>query len=149
MPSLLSLMGAPIPSGVEGTDLSAALRGEPCNGPESAFLTIPVPVDQAVAQGVREWRGVRTKKHTYARWKDGSGWVLYDNSADPYQLRNLIDDPNSADLRTKLERQLQKHLERNGDRFLSWQEHIKDLKLQDLWYRREEFMHPKNPRLLD
>jgi arylsulfatase A-like enzyme len=86
MPSLLSLIGVSIPDGVEGMDLSAAMRGEPCDGPESAFLTIPVPVDQAMAANIGEWRGVRTKRHTYARWQDGGGWVLYDNQEDPYQL---------------------------------------------------------------
>ncbi len=70
MPSLLSLMGVSVPQGVEGTDLSAAMRGEPCYGPVSAFLTIPVTVDQAVAAGIGEWRGVRTKRYTYARWWD-------------------------------------------------------------------------------
>jgi len=149
MPSLLSLMNTPIPNNVEGVDLSAALRGEPCDGPDSAFLTIPVPVDQAVAAGISEWRGVRTKRHTYARWKDGSGWVLYDNEADPYQLRNLIDDPNSISLRTELERELQRHLNQIGDGFMPWQDHIKELGLQEAWRKREAFMHPKNPRLLD
>jgi arylsulfatase A-like enzyme len=148
MPSLLSLMGVPVPEGVEGADLSAAMRGGSCDGPESAFLTIPVPVDQAVAAGIGEWRGVRTKRYTYARWQDGSGWVLYDNLEDPYQLRNLIDDPQYASIRMELEGELQKHLNRLGDGFLPWQEHIKELNLQEVWLRREDYMHPKNPRLL-
>jgi len=149
MPSLLSLMDISIPDGVEGMDLSAAMRGKPCDGPESAFLTIPVPVDQAVAANIGEWRGVRTRRYTYARWQDGSGWVLYDNAEDPYQLHNLIGDPKFAGLREELEGELQRHLNRIGDRFLPWQEHIKELNLQDVWRRREEYMHPKNPRLLD
>jgi arylsulfatase A-like enzyme len=149
MPSLLGLMGVPIPEDVEGKNLSAAMRGETCHGPESAFLTIPVPVDQAVAADIGEWRGVRTKRYTHARWQDGSGWVLYDNQVDPYQLNNLIDDPKSAGLREDLERELRLHLNRIGDGFLPWQEHIKELNLQEVWHRREKYMHPKNPRLLD
>ena len=149
MPSLLGLMDVPIPDGVEGTDLSAAMRGEVCDGPESAFLTIPIPVDQAVAVNITEWRGVRTKKYTYARWQDGSGWVLYDNEKDPYQLKNLIYDPDSVNIKEKLEEELQRHLNRIGDGFLPWQDHIKELNLQEVWHRREEYMHPKNPRLLD
>lgn len=149
MPSLLGLMGVPIPDGVEGMDLSNAMRGQPCEGPESQFLTIPVPVDQAVAASIGEWRGVRTKRYTYTRWQNGSGWVLYDNAEDPYQLSNLIDDPKFAGVREEMEVELKRHLKRIGDKFMPWQEHIKELNLQEVWHRREEYMHPRNPRLLN
>ena len=98
---------------------------------------------------IGEWRGVRTRRYTYARWQDGSGWVLYDNEEAPYQLHDLIYDPKSVSLKEKLEEELQRHLDHIGDRLLPWQKHIKELNLQEVWHRREEYMHPKNPRLLD
>jgi len=63
-----------------------------------------------------EWRGVRTKRHTYVRRLDGP-WLLYDNKADPDQLHNLVDDPAHAALRAKLDAELNRWLERTNDPF--------------------------------
>jgi arylsulfatase A-like enzyme len=38
------------------------------------------------------FRGLRSKTHTYAVAQDGR-WLLFDNVKDPYQQNNLIDDP--------------------------------------------------------
>ncbi|MCD6361924.1 MAG: sulfatase, partial [Armatimonadetes bacterium] len=84
MPTLLSLMGAPVPDTVEGADLSHAALGEPGDEPTSAFIGNPCPF-HGDAEGLPEWRGVRTKTHTYVRGLDGP-MMLYDNAADPYQL---------------------------------------------------------------
>jgi hypothetical protein len=43
------------------------------------------------------YRGIRTKTHTYAVALDGR-WLLYDNVADPYQMKNLIDDKSQQAL---------------------------------------------------
>ncbi len=117
-------------------------------GPDSVLLLEPVIVDQGAAQGVREWRGLRTKRYTYARWYDGRPWLLYDNEADPYQMSNLVDSPEHASVRTELERELDARLAATGDRSLSWQETIRSLGLQREWARRERYMHPNAPRLL-
>ncbi len=45
------------------------------------------------------WRGVRTKTHTYARLADGGPWILFDNKNDPYQMKNLVNDPAHKKLR--------------------------------------------------
>lgn len=148
MPSILGLMNTEIPNAVEGCDLSNALLDKPCDEPDSAFLTIPVPVDQAIAVNIDQWRGIRTKRYTYSRWQNGDGWVLYDNQNDPYQLENLIDDSEYAGVRDELEGELQGWLKRTNDEFLPWQEHIKECGLVDLWNERERYMHPKNPRLV-
>lgn len=64
-----------------------------------------------------EWRGVKTKQYTYARWIDG-GIELYDDVADPDQLRDLSDDPANAELVDELEATLQKLLAEAHDEFL-------------------------------
>jgi arylsulfatase A-like enzyme len=148
MPTLLTMMGCPIPEGNQGVDLSDSVLGGGGPEPESVFLTEPVIVDQGAAQGVREWRGVRTKRHTYARWLDGTPWVLYDNEADPYQLTNLIDSAEHAELRGRLDAMVDDWLARTGDACGTWQETILSLGLADLWRERERFMHPQNPREL-
>lgn len=147
-PTLLAWMGFPVPEAMEGTDLSAALRGEWVPGPSSVFLMDLVTMDEAYHQGLREWRGLRTPRYTYARWADGEGWLLYDNEADPFQLRNLIDDPEAQELRGHLEAELQEWLYRTGDQCLPWEENIRRLGLVDLWNARERELHPRDPRLL-
>ena len=103
MPSMLSLCDLPIPEGVEGIDLSDAMLGETIDEPESVCLGVPLHGSEGFNFGIREWRGVRTHRYTYARHHDGTGWLLYDNDNDPYQLNNLIDDADAQDLRAELE----------------------------------------------
>jgi len=146
-PTVLSLMGLNVPLNMEGTDLFAAILGRDVPELSSVFLMDIVTTDEGLRQGLHEWRGIRTKRYTYARWVEGDGWVLYDNEADPYQLNNLIDSSDAASLRDKLEAQLQRWLKRTGDECLSWEENICRLGLVKLRNARERKLQPK-PRLL-
>lgn len=145
-PTLLGLARAEAPHAVEGVDLSRAVRGENMDEPRSVFIYLPMPAQQAFAMGIGEWRGVRTKRHTYARWRDGRGWVLYDNREDPYQMRNLVDDPASQEVRSSLEAELQYWLGRTNDRFLKGEEHLRELGLGELWNESERHLSRRNPR---
>ena len=148
LPTLLGLLEVEAPDGVQGTDLSRHLQGRPSDLPSSAFLLNPIPVDNPadIAQG--EWRGLRTARHTYAVRRDGP-WLLYDDVADPLQLENLVADPARGALRQRLEAELTGWLERTGDRFLPWRDHVRELGLTELWNTRERAMHPRAPRLVD
>jgi hypothetical protein len=73
--------------------------------------------------GGREYRGVRTKRHTYVRDLNGP-WLLYDNERDPYQLENLVGKSEYADIQSELDAMLNRKLEETGDRFLTAEEHI-------------------------
>ncbi|MEM7077030.1 MAG: sulfatase [Pseudomonadota bacterium] len=87
-PSLCGLAGLPVPRSVEGADLSAALRGAPdAPQPESAFVMNFSKWFDWFRDGA-EWRGVRSKEHTYARWLNGRE-ELYDLREDPWQMHNL------------------------------------------------------------
>jgi len=147
-PTLLRLMGLDVPERMEGGDLSDIVLGDGGDGPASVFLTEPIILDQGFHQGIGEWRGVRTARHTYARWTDGTPWVLYDNETDPYQMHNLAASPEHAALREQLDAELQAWLDRTGDRCESWQDVVRSLGLVAQWHERERFMHPKAPRLL-
>lgn len=126
MPTLLGLAGVPVPGRVEGVDLSPFLCGSQEAPPAAVLLMNPCPFsigdprgpDQVPSfQGMRmEYRGVRTARHTYVRTIDRP-WLLYDNVADPMQVRNLVDDPASQSLRAGLEGQMQALMDRIGDRF--------------------------------
>ena len=118
MPTLLGLCGIDIPDTVEGLDYSAYLNGGDNPSDGAALLQCPQPFGQWTrAQGGREYRGLRTRQYTYVRTLDGP-WLLYDNNADPFQLNNLIDNPNSADLRRELDNGLQRRLNAQNDAFL-------------------------------
>ncbi len=111
LPTLLALCGVPPPAGVQGKDLSKALldRGE---GPECVLLTLTDSMGRDGAPA--PWRGIRTRRYTYARFKDRP-WVLYDLKEDPYQLKNLVGDPAAADLQREMDERLVREMKQVGD----------------------------------
>ena len=118
LPTLLSLTDIPIPDTVEGRDFSATIEGgeDPSGG--AALIYCPHPFGQFLRpDGGREYRGIRTRNHTYARDLNGP-WLLYDNEADPYQLENLVNRASVSSIQAALEAQLQRKLSDRGDEFL-------------------------------
>ena len=144
-PTLQGLMGVEPGAPMEGRDLSPAFLGEDIPTPDSVFLMDMMPSDEAAAQNLQEWRGIRTARYTYARFRDATPWVLYDNDADPYQLNNLAEDPAHEDLLRDCEAKLQAWLDRTGDAFLSGREHIEALGLAGLWGDRMEALGGARP----
>lgn len=103
-PTVCGVAGLAVPPHCMGRDLSAAMRGEGTKFPESSFL-MHIQKDNA-SGGIHNpaplFRGVRTGRHTYAVAEDGR-WCLYDNREDPFQQRNLIDDPGAAKLSREMD----------------------------------------------
>jgi arylsulfatase A-like enzyme len=125
MPTLLGLSGVAIPASVQGEDFSALIRGGPAPEDNPVLIECPTPFGEWLREkGGREYRGVRTKRYTYVRDLRGP-WLLYDNETDPYQLANLVDKPEHADLQAKLEAELKKLLKKTGDDFLPGSAYIK------------------------
>lgn len=112
-PTLCGLAGVPVPPQVKGRDFSATMRGGSTPESEVVFLMnqgqerneqdasktgVGTPQQSGVEDGngggypPPDFRGLRSKTHTYAVADDGV-WLLYDNVNDPYQQKNLIDDP--------------------------------------------------------
>lgn len=111
-PTLLALAGLEVPSAMQGADLSKVALGETTEGPEAVLLQLFVPFSgDAIA---KPWRGMVTKTHTYARFKD-EPWVLFDHEADPHQMQNLAADDASQALRTDLDARLTALMQRHGD----------------------------------
>lgn len=119
MPTLLGLCGIPIPDGVEGLDFSGHIKGgdDPFDG--AALLTCVHPFGQwsRPHHGGKEFRGLRSRRHTYVRDLEGP-WLLYDNEADPYQVRNLVQDAGRSALRAEMDDLLRRKLNEQGDDFL-------------------------------
>ena len=124
MPTLLGLCGIEVPKAVQGRDYSGVLTGRAQPDNDAALITCPSPFGEWTrARGGREYRGVRTRRHTYVRDLDGP-WLLYDNREDPYQMNNLADKPEYADLQKRLDAMLEKKLAATGDKFLPGPKYI-------------------------
>ena len=148
MPTLLGLAGVEIPPTVEGTDFSAHLRGGPAfakasAGMEAALIACYTPFGEwQRVKGGREYRGIRTARHTFVRSLEGPAlakasaglpaealakagqslgegrpWLLYDNESDPYQQKNLCNLPEHAALQRELDALLQAKLRQAHDDF--------------------------------
>jgi len=124
MPTLLGLCGVEIPKTVEGHDFSGQIRGGAAPD-DAALIACYTPFGEWTrAKGGREYRGVRTARHTYVRTLDGP-WLLFDNEADPYQLKNLCNDPVVADAQRQLDATLQRKLRESRDEFRSGEDYLR------------------------
>lgn len=118
MPTLLALAGAACPKGVEGTSFDQAAMGKRSDQTDAVLIMKMLPGGGPwTINAATPWRGVRTKTHTYARLEDGGPWVLFDNTKDPYQMTNLVNDPGSKALRDKMEAKMKVLLEKAHDPF--------------------------------
>ena len=117
MPTVLALAGVKSPKG-DGLDLSQTLM-EGGKGPRDAVLMMGMThfCNASMINSMDVWRGVRTARYTYARYEDGTPWLLYDNVADPFQMKNLALDPNYASTRKNLDQTLNHLLTEAGDPF--------------------------------
>lgn len=144
-PTLCGLAAIPVPTHCKGRDFSATMRGHSTRPSEVVFLInqgvehgegvagsedsaaerAPESPPQAHPKGPGpdgggyappNYRGLRTQTHTYAVAKDGR-WVLFDNVTDPYQQRNLINDPKQKELMARFDRLIEAWLKDADDPF--------------------------------
>lgn len=153
-PTLCGLAGITPPKECGGRDFSPAILGKSAPDPTSQLILFNSSERNYFsgrlkpgARGVfSPFRAVRTKTHTYA--VDGHGeWFLYDNKNDPFQMKNLVNDPAHAELKTGLQKELQQWLAKAEDPFIpeAWRklplperialqnEHYSLLKFQKQW----------------
>lgn len=123
LPTLLGLAGVEIPRAVEGENLAPLLRaGREADDRGALYMGVAPFVSPKFA---REYRAIRTARHTYVRSLDGP-WLLFDDEKDPYQTDNLVAKPEYAALVGELEARLQAQLKRIGDRFRPGAEHVRE-----------------------
>ena len=98
LPTLLGLCQIPQPSLIEGHDWAQIIQDPAvCESNDNqALIASYWPfADWNKRRGGNEFRGIRTKRYTYARTLKGH-WLLYDNQIDPYQRRNLCNRKSHA-----------------------------------------------------
>lgn len=114
-PTLCGLAGIQVPNSCQGRDLSAVMRGERQRPSEAVMIMNEDTGDRNDPEAVG-YRGVRTLTHTYAVARDGR-WLLYDNVADPYQQKNLVNDPKHKELMAKFDTMIFEWQKQTGDKF--------------------------------
>lgn len=119
LPTLAGLAGWECPDSVEGMDCSALACGDAgAPAPDAAFSALYSGYQFRPDFPVPPWRGLRTERYTYAESLGREPWLVFDNEADPYQMRNLAAAPDAADVRQALAARLDAHLEELADPFL-------------------------------
>lgn len=93
MTTLCGLTGLKAPPTAEGVDLSNVVLGHGGDNREAVLMAHYSSHFDFFDTRTRypEWRAVRTRQFTYAKWIDGKEH-LFDNLADPYQMKSLVDE---------------------------------------------------------
>jgi arylsulfatase A-like enzyme len=111
MPTLLDMMGLPVPRAVEGACFHKVALGKSGRVPEAAYLQ-GMGTTAAWRDGT-EWRAMRDQRYTYAVYKKDGKELLFDNRADPYQMKNLAEERSQgkavAHYRDKLNKWRKEH----------------------------------------
>ena len=123
LPTIAGLAGWEQPASLEGLDCGPLLKGAPgAPAPEAALSALYGRYVFRQDFPIPEWRGLRTERYTYTETVDRRPWLVFDNEADPYQLRNLADDPRLAGIRADLAGMLDARLKQIDDPFLTQEE---------------------------
>ena len=122
MPTMLSLCGIPVPEMVQGKDVSPTIVDGSSSSIDHALLALYSPFHEWMySNGGREYRGLHGERYTYVRTLEGP-WLLYDNTEDPHQMKNLVEDPGQANRIRELDAALTARLEEVDDDFASGRE---------------------------
>ncbi len=117
LPTMLGMSGLQVPEGLDGEDITDIILGQKEDDRKAALVSCIQPFGQwKRARGGKEFRGIITKKYTYAQYLSGE-WLLFDNIADPYQLNNLIGNTAFESIAKNLEELLSMELIRLDDEF--------------------------------
>jgi arylsulfatase A-like enzyme len=106
-PTVLEAAGVPIRPHIQGRSLVPLLRGASTPWRQSLLVEFYSYENPMPWLADMDYRAIRTRRHKYIRWiKHPDLDELYDLEADPYELRNLVDDPASAQIKARLKRDL-------------------------------------------
>jgi arylsulfatase A-like enzyme len=102
-PTLCELCGLPTPAGLDGRSIVPLLNDPAAEWDHPAY-TVAGNTNRLV--GV----AVRTDHYRYAEYGGGAGGaMLFDEQADPHEMKNLADDPALAAVKEKLSALAKQH----------------------------------------
>jgi arylsulfatase A-like enzyme len=115
MPTLLGLAGLECPP-VDGRDLSGCITDKTYDAQDAVLIMKMLQGGNPfISNAITPWRGVRTKRYTYTYLLDVGPWLLFDNQEDPYQLNNLINNPQYANIRDELDTRMRELMQAADD----------------------------------
>lgn len=107
-PTLAALCGFEPPRYLDGASLLALLDRPGARGDRPAYTQVLRPKQNIMG------RSVRTERWRYTEWNDGKeGAELYDQKKDPYEYKNLADDPGFSSVREEMKRLLNQNRRRD------------------------------------
>ncbi|MCZ6635050.1 MAG: sulfatase-like hydrolase/transferase [bacterium] len=107
VPTLLDLLGEPIPDGLQGQSRVDVLKGEATLDQNDAFFEWTDPDDP--------WRCIASSEGWKLNLSPTDQCEFYDLNTDPYEQKNLYDDPSQQD-----------RIQDLTDRIRRWQEQTND-----------------------
>lgn len=130
MPTLMKLCGLNVPANAVGKDLSSVALGHRAVHVESVYSEGYMYIDKSALPGEaeddsqrgspgicdgKEWRSLVTAEHKLVVLHDGSVAGLFDRVADPYEMKNLKDDPAEKSVRNGLLKKLKERATKTDD----------------------------------
>lgn len=105
-PTILTAAGLPVPQAMQGQPLNGLLSGSGGFSRDAVFAEYYPEEKQP---GIQRWDAVRTETHLYITHPVAGSQhdELYDTTADPYQMNNLLLPGPSASLPTETQQVLQ------------------------------------------
>ena len=122
LPSLLSLSNIEIPEGIEGENLAELMKKPDPNADRAALVMNVAPFGANFKDS--PYRAIKTKQYTYARTPEGPS-MFFDNVKDPYQMNNLLGNPELENIQKELDSKLNEKLAQIGDDFESRDYYLK------------------------
>jgi N-acetylglucosamine-6-sulfatase len=108
-PTVLEAAGSPIGDHIQGSSLVPLFDGAADGWRESAlveFYTYENPMPWLMDM---DYRAVRTERFKYIHWMKHPGLdELYDLESDPFEIRNLVSDPEFADVKRDLQSEMRR-----------------------------------------
>ena len=137
-PSLAGLVGERFEREVDGRDLSGVMKNPEQPGQDYVYLYSYVPCHQAKYRKLPSWRALTDAERLLVTDQAGEAVCMYDTKNDPFQMRDVVDDPAWQGRREQMAKALAGEV-RLHDGYMPWQELLKRHRLDDLWQESEAF----------
>ena len=99
-PTMLEIAGAQAPAEMRGRSLVPVLRGKTKQVRQDFYAEYNQEQQSA---RIPTWHAVRSREWKYVEYKGHPDWTeLYNLKADPYELKNLINEASAAKVKTKM-----------------------------------------------